>query len=277
MIDETATPDEPMVEGREVHNHVAGEHSAGEHDVGEHDAGEHDAGEHGAGEQLAHAESAAVTEPATGVDPVVVAEPAVVAEPVVQTVYVHAPVPPRMRGNRGFGLLVAILAAVVFAVIYAVVVVIVMPMFAPAGAAGFDFTEFINASAFLVPIAVFFVAFVLLVLLANRATWWAYIIGSLIVGVIVYFATIGIVLLLNNVVSMTTADAEKQFQALASKPWVIIAAIVAREMAIWFGALVASRGRRQRVKNAEARSEFEAESARKKAEFERTTAASTTA
>lgn len=200
----------------------------------------------------------------------VAAEP-VVTEPAVRTVYVEAPVPPKMRGNRGFGVVAAVLATIAFSLIYALVALVVMPVFAPAQSAGFDFMRFVNDSAFLVPIAVFFIAFLLLVLLANRANWWAYIIGSLIVGVVVYVATVAIVLLLNNAASMTPNEAARQLQILAGKPWVIIAGIVAREMAIWFGAVVAARGRRLRVRNAEAREEFEREAARKRAQFERPT------
>ncbi len=268
MIDETATPNEPLGNpgnGGPAHRVPAEEVSAER--VGAGSPTGHGTGDYAAPNQAPMGVPTA-DESVSGSP--VVAEP-VAAEPAVRTVYVEAPVPPRMRGNRGFGVVAAVLATIAFSLVYALVVLVVMPVFAPAQSAGFDFMRFVNDSAFLVPIAVFFVAFVLLVLLANRANWWAYIIGSLIVGVVVYVATVAIVLLLNNAVSMTPNEAARQLQILAGKPWLIIAGIVAREMAIWFGAVVAARGRRLRVRNAEAREEFERESARKRAQFERPT------
>ncbi len=273
MIDETVTPDKstgtPADNGATSIDRVPAEQVSAERVAGtpaepvavRQPVAEPVAGAESAGERPRMAVHGVLAEP-------VVAEQ-VAAEPTVRTVYVEAPVPPKMRGNRGFGVLAAVLATIAFAIVYAVAVLVVMPMFAPSGTSGFDFLRFVNDSAFLVPIAVFFVAFVLLVLLANRANWWAYIVGSLLVGVVVYFATIAIVLLLNNVASLTPNEAARQLQALAGKPWVIIAGIVGREMAIWFGAVVASRGRRLRVRNAEAREEYERETARKKAQFER--------
>ena len=52
-------------------------------------------------------------------------------------------------------------------------------------------------------------------------------------------------------------------------PAIVIATIVAREVAIWFGAAISSRGRRVKARNIEAAAEYKRETAEKKAEFER--------
>ena len=209
------------------------------------------------------------------------AEPAVaeladaeLAEPrAVQTVYVRAPLAPARKGNRGIGSLIALGSAVIFAAIYAGVAVLVMPLFAPPEATAFEFIRFINNSAFFVPVLVFALFFVLLVLVLNRAGWWAHVLGSLVVGILVYLVSIGILLLLNNVIGMTPSAAAKAFRAAAESPLIITAGLVAREVSLWMGAAIAARGRRVKAKNAEARADFDRDSAQARAEYESAVAA----
>jgi hypothetical protein len=208
-------------------------------------------------------------------------EPAAAAEPTpapaephaMQTVYVRAPLAPAKKGNRGIGSLIALGSAIIFAVIYAGVAVLVMPLFAPPKAVAFGFTRFINSSAFFVPVLVFALFFVLLVLVLNRAGWWAHVLGSLVVGVLVYFVSIGILLLLNNVIGMTPSGAARAFRSAAESPLIITAALAAREVSLWMGATIAARGRRVKVKNAEARASFDRDSAQARAEYESAVAA----
>ena len=196
------------------------------------------------------------------------------AEPrAVQTVYVRAPLAPARKGNRGIGSLIALGSAVIFAAIYAGVAVLVMPLFAPPEATAFEFIRFINNSAFFVPVLVFALFFVLLVLVLNRAGWWAHVLGSLVVGILVYLVSIGILLLLNNVIGMTPSAAAKAFRAAAESPLIITAGLVAREVSLWMGAAIAARGRRVKAKNADARSDFDRDSAQARAEYESAVAA----
>ncbi|WP_349898767.1 hypothetical protein [Parafrigoribacterium soli] len=200
--------------------------------------------------------------------------PEAVAKPApTQTVYVHAPVPPRKRGNRGIGSLIALGSAIIFGAIYAVVVLAITPLFAPPRAVGFEFLGFLTSAAFFVPVLVFAVVFILLVLLLNRANWWAYILGSLFVGVLVYFVSIGILLLVNGVVGLTPSAAARAFRAAAQSPVIVAGALVAREVSLWMGAAVAARGRRVRARNAEDRAAFDRDTARARAEYERAVAA----
>ncbi|MEO7123222.1 MAG: hypothetical protein ABI400_08935 [Lacisediminihabitans sp.] len=207
------------------------------------------------------------------------AETAAEPEPIVtrvappQTVYVHAPVPPQKKGNRGIGSLIALLSAVIFAAIYAGVVLAVVPWFAPPRAVGFEFLTFISSAAFYIPVLVFALGFILLVLILNRAGWWSYILGSLFVGVFVYFVSIGVLLLVNGVIGFTPSEAFKAFLSALQSPVTIVAGLVAREVTLWMGAAISARGRKVKVRNAEAREAYDRDTARAKADYERAVAA----
>lgn len=213
------------------------------------------------------AETPVVTEVITEPQPA----PSVVTPP--QTVYVHAPVPPQKKGNRGIGSLIALVSAIIFAALYAAVVLVVVPLFAPPRAVGFEFLNFVTSSTFFVSVGVFAVAFILLVLILNRAGWWAYIIGSLIVGLVVYFGSIGVLLVLNGSIGSTVSEGVKIFRSALQSPVTVIAGLVAREVALWMGALIAARGRKVKVRNVEARAAYDRDTARARADYERAVAA----
>jgi hypothetical protein len=186
--------------------------------------------------------------------------------PPVQTVYVTAPNPPRKKGNRGVGSLYALLAAVVFAAVYAGIAALLILFVRPDGVAD-ALGTFLAGPLFYIPVLAFLVITVLWVLLANRAGWWAWVIGSIVVAVVVYFASIGALLLMKGGLSLTASEATKEFYSLAANPALIAAALIAREVAIWFGAAIAMRGRRVRERNYAAWEEFEREEAEKRARF----------
>lgn len=185
-----------------------------------------------------------------------------------EVVYVQAPVPPRLRGNRGVGSLLAVLGAVLFAVVFAAASVVAFVLKGDSDPMS-TFALFIQNAVFWVPVLVFLVAFVLLVLIVNRAGWPAHVFGSLLVGLAVYFGSIGILLLIGNVGAAATGDAPGSFGELALNPFVIIAALVAREVSIWVGLAIAARGRRVKARNVELVDEWEAEHAETKARYER--------
>lgn len=185
-----------------------------------------------------------------------------------EVVYVQAPIPPRLRGNRGVGSLLAVLGAVVFAVVFAVASIVAFVLKGD-GEPMSTFSLFIQSAVFWVPVLVFLVAFVLLVLVVNRAGWAAHVFGSLLVGLAVYFGSIGILLLIGNISAAATGDSPGTFGALALNPFVIIAALAAREVSIWIGLAIAARGRRVKARNVELVDEWEAEHAETKARYER--------
>jgi hypothetical protein len=190
----------------------------------------------------------------------------------VQTVYIHAPIPPKKRSNRGIGALIALLSAILFAAVYAAVALVVVPLILPQGSS-FSFADFLGNPFFYVPIAAYAVGFILLVLIVNRANWWAYVLGSFVVAFFVYFVSVGVLLLVGGVISLTPAEAAVALRLTAGSPLVIISAIVSREVTVWVGAAIASRGRRLKVRNAEEKAAFERETADKRAEYERAVAA----
>lgn len=184
-----------------------------------------------------------------------------------QVVYVQAPIPPKVRGNRVVGVLLALLGTVIFAAVYAGAAAI--PLVLRYSGQGFSpaFSAFVQSAFFWVPIMMFAVGFVLLTLILNRSGWWAHVMGSLIVAVFVYFASIGLLLLVGNVISMTPAQATTAFGALATNPLMIAAALVAREVSIWMGLAIAARGRRVKARNVESRAAFDREQAEKRAQY----------
>ena len=196
--------------------------------------------------------------PPVVVDPVV-AEPVLVEAVVVdavytpptppqQIVYVQAPIPPRMISNRGIGTLIAFGGAVVFAILLAAAAWIIS--YVTTGSTG---VGFLATWDFYIPIAVYALAAILLVLIVNRGGWGVHVFGSLFVGAAVYFGTIGIDILVNWLVWQVQSD----FAAFLASPFHIVAAVLAREVAVWFGWFVARRGRKVAERNALARADFD--------------------
>jgi hypothetical protein len=188
---------------------------------------------------------------------------AVPAQPGPHVVYVEAPQPPRKRGNRAVGSLLAIAAAVVFAIVYAVIFAIVDLV-----NTGSPELVFLTSIDFWIPVVVFAIAFILLVLIVNRAGWAAYVVGSLFVGVLVYFAAAAVTLLSHaSVVPANQVGAA--FHSLLFSPTIIVAALLAREVSLWVGFAIAARGRRVKARNVEARESYDRGFAEKRAEYER--------
>ena len=186
-----------------------------------------------------------------------------------QVVYVQAPVPPRVRGNRVVGVLLALLGTVIFGAAYAAAAAIPLAIrFSGAGLSP-AFSAFVQNAIFWIPVMMFALGFIVLVVILNRAGWWAHVIGSLLVALFVYFASIGLLLLVDNVIGKTPAEANAAFGALATNPLMIAAALVAREVSIWIGLAIAARGRRVRARNEETRTAWDREQEEKRAEYER--------
>src|SRR5690606_37116804 len=107
---------------------------------------------------------------------------------------------------------------------------------------------------FYIPIIVFAIALIVLVVIVNRAGGGAYVLGSLFVGAAVYFGTIGIDILVNWLVWQV----QDSFAVFLASAFHIVAAILAREVAVWFGWIIARRGKKVAARNAVARAEFDA-------------------
>jgi hypothetical protein len=178
----------------------------------------------------------------------------------VTPVYVAAPTQPKRKGNRGAGILIALLATVAYAIVSAIVVLVIFIITKrTVDTAVHDFVQYIGTASYFIPIIFFALAFFLLVAIVNRGGWWAYVIGAFFVAVVVYFAYIGGVLLTIQAWQFSPAEVGRILNQLWANPLTIGAAVVAREVPIWFGAWIAARGRKVRERNAEAQREYERE------------------
>jgi len=265
MSDETAAPKSrkaPKTEAADAPVETTAPESAGTEAAAETDA---DANTNTSTSTKAKAEPTSAEGAATG--EVAPAQPSMAGQ---QVVYVQAPLPPRVRGNRVVGVLLALVGTVLFAAVYAAAATI--PLTIRFSGAGFSpaFSAFVQNAIFWIPIMMFALGFIVLTVILNRAGWWAHVIGSLLVALFVYFASIGLLLLVGNVFSLTSAQATSAFGALAGNPLMIAAALVAREVSIWIGLAIAARGRRVRVRNDETRTAWDREQEEKRAEYEKT-------
>jgi hypothetical protein len=178
--------------------------------------------------------------------------------PAATPIYVTAPVPPKKKSNRGFGVLIALAGTVVFALVYAAVVAIIAAIGYPPSRFLDEFLKsFIGAWLFWIPVIFFFVAMVVLVQILNRAGWWAYIIGGFVVAAVTYFSYAGAVLLQVQAWQHTPQEVGRLLNAIWFTAPAIWAGIVAREVSIWTGLWLAVRGRRLKAKNAEAQAEYD--------------------
>lgn len=182
------------------------------------------------------------------------------------------PEQPRPRGNRGIGTLISLLGTLAFAIVYAGVSFLII-----SGTVGAEqylsaFLAFLASAAFIAPVVMFAIAMILVVLIVNRAGWWAYVLGGFLVAAVVYFGAIAGAVgyaYLTGVASGWGAQDQYDFvAALTLDPLTIAAAVVAREASIWTGAWIAARGRKLKARNAAAREQY----ARDLEEHERTVA-----
>jgi hypothetical protein len=186
----------------------------------------------------------------------VLAETTPEARPVQEVIIVDAPVPPRKRGNRLVGLGFAVLASIIFTALFAVAVFVIGLV-----SNGTASLAFLTAPTFYGPVVLSFLALVLVIAVVNTAGWWTYIITSVLVGAGVYFGTAAVLLVYAGVLTMTQQEANAVYFAALANPLTITAALLAREVAIWTGAILGRRGRKVRERNADERAAYEAEKA----------------
>jgi len=185
---------------------------------------------------------------------VVLTETTPPAVPVQEVIVVDAPIAPRKKGNRGVGVALALVATIIFTALL-VGAAFVLSLVTDSG------IDFLTEPTFYLPALAFFVGLVIVTLLLNRAGWWSHIIGSVVVGLITWFGSASLVLLSAGMASMNQTEANETFYAALFSPILIIAALLAREVSIWTGAILARRGRGLKVRNAEAQEAFEREQA----------------
>jgi hypothetical protein len=171
-----------------------------------------------------------------------------------RVVYLEAPTPPVKKGNRGIGSAIALLSSLAFAILFALVIFALFYL-----TTGRIVTNFLTQASFFVPVVLFALAFVVLVLIANRAGWWAYVLGSIAVGAFTYVATIGVLLLLGGLIASTPQEASADLARALVNPLVIAAGVLAREVSLWTGWAISVHGRRVSARNAEQAEKYQRE------------------
>lgn len=168
---------------------------------------------------------------------------------------VAAPVPPKPRGNRGFASAVVLLGSGVFAALDAIIVYLFMTITGTVR----HFVDFVQSPIFWGTVAVFFLAWLLLGLVINRGAAWAHAVFSWLVAAVVYLAAIGLTLVAVRAWNLTSAEVSELLRQSWFSPYPIIAAVLAREIPLWFGSWIARNGRRVRERNTEALDAYERE------------------
>ena len=200
--------------------------------------------------------STAVAGGAAGAATLAPEPPYVAPTPGPQTIYVQAPIPPKAKGNRGFGILVALIGTVLFALLYAAIgYLLLLSEPDPSGV----FAQFLVRAVFWVPVVAFFVGFMLLAVIINRGPWWAYAVFGLLVAALVYFSYIGGALVTVQAWTLSFDDASTFVSQRWLDPFAIVAAVVAREIPIWLGGWIAARGRTVTERNRLALDNYEHE------------------
>jgi hypothetical protein len=172
-------------------------------------------------------------------------------------VYVTAPTPPRPRGARGVGVLVALLATGIFAAVYGLLVGMLAAVTPGTGiAAALRFTA---TPTFWIPVIVFGLAYTLLVVLVNRAGWWAHVLGGFLVAIVVWVAFVGAAIISAGAFGAPIGVVGAVVAEQLRNPIGFAAAIAAREVPVWVGWIVARRGRTARARNEAARAAYHKE------------------
>ncbi|MFC7432240.1 MULTISPECIES: hypothetical protein [unclassified Agrococcus] len=191
-------------------------------------------------------------------------------------VLVETATPPRKKGARGVGFLVVLLSTIVFAALLAAVFLAVQYLFDRDFVLQDALQTLWLRPSWLLPVAVFFVAYWITTLIVNRAGWWAHVLGGFIVALLAYAAHVAGAYLetQSNVWDVTglASLGVSDLGQLLLAPTAIVTFLIAREVPIWFGGIVARRGRRVKARNKQALEEYEAEQSRRLEEYEATRA-----
>ncbi|HWM16846.1 MAG TPA: ABC transporter [Microbacterium sp.] len=176
-----------------------------------------------------------------------------------QPIFVQAPEAPRLRGNRGAAGAIGLLAALSFGVLYLALALGVglLDGGVTVNELGTTALAVLGTWSFWVPVVVFFLAFWLLGAIINRGRWGAWVIFGLLVGVAAYLGHILGALFQAPFWMLTASEGAALVEAQWLTPLAIGAFIIGRELTIWFGAWVASRGARVTELNIEAQREYE--------------------
>jgi hypothetical protein len=195
-------------------------------------------------------------EPVTGRQPTVEpAAPAAAASAPSALGPVEAePEPTQRSGNRLAGLALALLTTAVFAVLYLVALTTIRLLVDRVGGDPVALAlEVAPTALFLAPVAAFLVGLALIVLVVNRAGWWAYVLGGFLVALLTAAAALvggwsavgPLALPIDRSVALEFVLDPAVLAA------VLAAGVLGREASVWGGAAIAGRARGVKRRNAE--------------------------
>ena len=166
---------------------------------------------------------------------------------------------PRKRSNRGVAFWCALLGTIVFAALDGAGFAFFRTLSGQGGDFVGNLLQFLPTAAFWLPVVVFGLFFIVWALISNRAGFWSYVVGGLIAVALVfagYHAGVATQLSFNTG-GMTLVDPLGTLIDPAHLPASLLAALAAREAFTWFGAIIASRGRRLKAHHLRARRDYE--------------------
>jgi hypothetical protein len=182
------------------------------------------------------------------------AEPQAVIPPAEES----APPAPKAHSNRLVATAWVLLAAGLFEVLYFASIALLELLIAGPNAVLPQVQALIDTKGAVfawLPVLFFLLLFELTVLLLNRAGRFAYVVASAVVALLVYVIS---AILVPLVIAGAFADRSTALQAFLSPAFILIL-IVAREVMLWTGFAIGSRGTRVRRRNKEARARYDAE------------------
>lgn len=169
---------------------------------------------------------------------------------------VQVPDFPRAKSNRLFGTIVVVIATIVFGALWIGSYALFIQITVGGSSVARAMQEFFGLTVWWVPIAVFFVLYEAFALIANRARGTTYVLGSLIIGLLVYGLNT-LFYVLSAASSGSTVSAAGVFQVLESVLF-ILPGLLAREVVLWSGLVIGARGTRLRRRHNEAVDEYDA-------------------
>lgn len=174
--------------------------------------------------------------------------------------YMQQPDPPEIKSNRLAGLFISLLATLGFGVVYAGGIALWLArQYPPSTFLQEGLYPYLASLGFVIPVTVFFVSMVILVMIFNRAGWWAYAIFGVLVAALVWLGAGAGYSMSPQLLEGGGAvqyDVRRYLEFALTIPS-LIAALAARESAVWFGAWIGARGRRCKAKNQVAQQEYE--------------------
>lgn len=171
--------------------------------------------------------------------------------------YIQAPSAPDIRGNRGFGILIGLLGTIIFAGLYASAVSGLQLLFEGDGSFVDNLIQISTSWPFLLATAGFFLAWAVTATLVNRSGWVHWVLGGFIIGLVVFLAWVGGFLIQERAWTLSIDEILAEVTGVAFTFGPVLAFIVAREIPVWLGGWIASRGRKVREANLEAQAEYE--------------------